>query len=93
MALSIDTDRQRLDAQAEVCGQAWARSVRTGLQRQGRRASGGWPGTLTEARTRVSSVLGRRAPVPEANEQERLARIIYHAARTFWLARREAHEQ
>lgn len=78
---------QREQRVAEA-GRAWAESVRKGLRGEGRRASGGWPGTLSEARTRTAYALGGVAGVSE-DERSRLAHVLYNAARESWLDQRE----
>lgn len=78
------------ESRAEESGRAWADAVREGLEREGRRAAGGWPGTVSEARARVAD-LGEPAGA-SAGERDRLARVIYHAARSFWLMNRVAED-
>lgn len=81
--------RARREARAEEDGRAWADTVRTMLQSEGRAASGGWPGTISEARARVEGVMGA-GDRPTPDERDRLARVLYHAARSFWLVNRDA---
>jgi hypothetical protein len=81
--------KRTLEAKLETAGREWAASVRLELHRQGRRAAGGWPGTMSEARAQIVQSLG--APVaPPPDELGRLARILYGAARTTWLMQRDA---
>jgi len=84
-----ESARGRLEERVEEDGRAWADAVRVLLQSEGRAAAGGWPGTISEARVRVEGVMqsGTKATPDERN---RLARVLYHAARSFWLVHREA---
>ncbi len=72
-------------------GRAWAAAVRSSLVQEGRRAAGGWPGTMTEARERLAQVVGAE-PVPSTGEVSRLVRVLYGAARECWLMNRESAE-
>ena len=71
-------------------GTAWARSVCDSITGQGRIIRGGWPGTLVEARARISSRLhdelfkrGMKALEPE--ELERAVNATYARAKQEWL--------
>lgn len=77
------------DGLVEENGRAWADSVRAHLCSEGRAAAGGWPGTLSEARARLATITGTSAK-PTADERDRLARLLYGAARQYWLVHREA---
>jgi len=60
------------------------------LREQGRRASGGWPGTISEARATVASYFSaelreRGMHSLTAEEREWTARCAYAAARRDWL--------
>ena len=81
--------REQRDGRVEEDGRAWADSVRALLSSEGRAAAGGWPGTLSEARVRLESVM-RTSAKPTADERDRLARLLYNAARSYWLVHREA---
>ncbi len=84
-----DASERCHDADVEESGRAWAQQVRARLEHEGRRASGGWPGTLSEARARLDTALSSLATrVSGSDERERLARILYHAARELWLTHR-----
>lgn len=78
-----------LHLSAAESGRAWAKSLVAELHGAGRRAAGGWPGTLTEARFRLESVLAGAAREPRVCSGEDLARVLYDAARRDWLAYRE----
>jgi hypothetical protein len=78
-----------LEQSAVALGQTWAEQWRQDLHREGRRAAGGWPGTLREARARVRrSILvemtRRRMPAITAAERETAARTTYASARSEW---------
>jgi len=77
--------RDELRHVAEVEGARWATSSLAQLGPEGR-ATGGWPGTLSEARMRLEAVLAvRKARAPGAFGEE-LARLVYQAARRHWQA-------
>lgn len=70
-----------------MSGACWAASCRDDLRREGRAAAGAWPGTLSEARARVS-VLAVPWPL-SYEERERMARLAYAAARRAWMSQRD----
>jgi hypothetical protein len=80
-----------IEASAAALGRTWAARCRHDLQREGRAASGGWPGTLSEARARVGRRLvveasGRRSELLITDaEREVAARLAYSTARAEWL--------
>ena len=69
-------------------GEAWAVACADALRLEGRQVAGGWPGTRTEARTRVTECLAAlpQSPILTPVELEALARIAYAVARRTWLA-------
>lgn len=73
---------RHVDDQAAIAGRDWAGAVRSQLAGEGRAASGGWPGTMTEARVRASQLRGQSSVSPQ--ERARLARILYAAAKDTW---------
>jgi hypothetical protein len=79
---------------ATSAGENWARELRATLLVERRRTSGGWPGTMTEARARVAaavlpwSVPRGESPPTEA-ERENAARLLYASARSAWLTNAE----
>lgn len=79
-----------LTAVAVAAGVAWADGTVGELRQQDRAVSGGWPGTLREARGRVALALAtrRHAPLP-AEHLDALARTAYASARTAWGAQAE----
>ena len=69
--------RAHIQEAAAALGKIWADHFRRDLHREGRAASGGWPGTLREARARVG------LNITEA-EREVAARTAYSSARDEW---------
>jgi hypothetical protein len=72
-----------------LVGDGWAKQTLDELQREGRSPVGGWPGTISEARARLSSFRGpeARALSPLGHdEREYVARGLYARARATWLA-------
>lgn len=67
-------------------------AVREVVRRDGRKAAGGWPGTLSEAKAEMAISLGARPSMGE-EETSRLVRVFYEAARDRWLAHREREAQ
>ena len=87
-----------LDQNVTGLGHGWAAHLLAELRREGRTASGGWPGTMREARTRVERLLLpalARAHLPETTSDERLAltRGLYAAARRHWLEQCEVDDE
>jgi len=80
--------RTLAEAAAES-GARWAKTEREALHAEGRRAEGGWPGTLSQARNRVSGAVARLAAPLSYEEAAWLARTIYDCARREWLADRD----
>jgi hypothetical protein len=79
-----------LERAVDAAGQAWALDWSNALSGEGRPVSGGWPGTLSEARGRVAACVARRVGPARRlgpEELESLARRAYAAARKTWLAR------
>ena len=76
MLATVD-DNLAIDA-----GREWAGAVRERLDEEGRAATGGWPGTMTEARARASQLDSALSHSPQ--ERSRLARILYTAAKSSW---------
>jgi hypothetical protein len=71
-------------------GTQWAECCRAELKKQGRAIAGGWPGTLSEARARVTFawLTGHRRHRPAITHDELswLARTAYEQAKRDWLA-------
>lgn len=80
-----------LQAQSVAVGDAWVECVRLDLHADDREATGGWPGTMREARARTFAhfssdpVVGRHGALT-ADELERAVRVVYERARVKWLA-------
>lgn len=87
--LADDVRRALLETAAFAEATAWASWWRAELSRQSRPIAGGWPGTLSEARTRmarrIASELGADFALT-AQELDRAARFAYGAARREWNA-------
>lgn len=80
-----------VDQAVLVAAHAWANACRGALLEEGRRVSGGWPGTLTEARARAGHAVGRalssRAlPALTNAELGTAAKSTYREARRVWIA-------
>jgi len=92
MAAKKNNGRQSVvERSAHDGGEQWARGWRDELQSDHRRASGGWPGTIAQARVcaraHLSAELARlRLAAPSPTELEQAARLTYARARTVWLA-------
>jgi hypothetical protein len=82
---------ENLRTPASLVGRNWARDVAGELQLAGRRAAGGWPGTLTEARDRATHLIAQAGGSASASiaMRDEVARVLYAAARTDWLRARE----
>jgi hypothetical protein len=84
-----------LTESAVALGRTWAEEQRASLHRDGRAASGGWPGTLREARMRVerlllqASISPRSLALVTADDREEAARAAYASARQEWCRRAE----
>ncbi len=80
---------------AVALGRTWAEEQRASLHREGRAASGGWPGTLREARMRVERLLQQAKLPPRtlalvtADDREEAAHAAYASARHEWCRRAE----
>ncbi len=70
---------------AALSGARWARAERESLHAEGRRAEGGWPGTLSQARNYVRFALPDAGQSLSAEELSWMARAIYASARRDWL--------
>ena len=81
VAGSAGPARDALADRASQIGEAWAREYVRELREQARAPVGAWPGTMREARMRVSS---RLAIVLERDRLDELARVANFAARRGW---------
>jgi hypothetical protein len=82
---------------AELVGRMWAAELRAAIVSEKRRAAGGWPGTLREARAHVAVSLlpwlRNNGQAPVTSEQcEGAARLVYASARKVWLENRDTEE-
>ena len=66
---------------ATAIGTSWVDEIVRTLRAEDRALIGGWPGTISEAKTRVLSALGERVDPPLLAE---LARVASEAARRGW---------
>lgn len=80
-----------LEQAALSAAREWAKTCRADLALDGRRAAGGWPGTIPEARMRASAqaakaLSDRSMSALTHDELLRAARITYDEARRVWHA-------
>lgn len=92
--VGLEARRTLVERTSSSAGEVWARWWRAELERQGRAAAGGWPGTLSEARARVlEAVLPdlKKHGIGELSfdERELAAKTVYATARRRWLSHRE----
>jgi hypothetical protein len=81
----------RLAEVAAVTGARWATSQLESFRAAGRKASGGWPGTLSEARNYVSA---REVNAGLSSEELLwMTRAVYDAAKQDWLSKRDSSEE
>jgi hypothetical protein len=80
-----------LQLAVEAAGEAWACDCAETLRAEGRTIAGGWPGTMTEARSRTAACaaahFGSKAVAPAMLDG--LARRAYACAKRAWMARTE----
>lgn len=88
------TDLRKRDAilseQPALLGETWARGWFQSLMNEGRPVSGGWPGTIQEARCRARAHCDRelsvRGMTPLSHEElDQVAAAIYERAKRDWL--------
>jgi hypothetical protein len=83
LGAELSTDAR---GQAERLGRSWAMELRAALLREKRRASGGWPGTLAEARAHVARAMSNHLiSLATAKESEDAVRVAYASARSAWM--------
>jgi hypothetical protein len=78
-------------------GRTWAMGMFDDLQRDGRAVSGGWPGTMSEARGRArvfaDAALSRQSLPPITHvELAEAARVTYDSAKALWFGSRVRDE-
>ena len=93
MSTLQEARRVLLRETAFVAGREWFASWREDLVREGRSMDGGWPGTLSEARARVTASVGRalaRRKMDTATYEELglAVRAAYDEAKRAW---RQSH--
>jgi hypothetical protein len=73
-----------------AAGEQWAIRWIENLRKEGRAVSGGWPGTISEARSQASAsaaqYLGRKSALMPG-DLDTLARRVYEGAKKAWMAR------
>lgn len=79
-----------LGVQPDLLGETWARGWFQSLLDEGRQVSGGWPGTIQEARGRARAHCDRELrlrgmPPLTHDELEQVASAIYERAKRDWL--------
>jgi hypothetical protein len=82
--------RALLERCAQGEGLLWAKQTLAGIHAQMRSVTGGWPGTVSEARARLAGyvlpALVRQGLVgATASEREQAVRCLYHSARAQWI--------
>lgn len=80
-----------LDADSRAVGDAWVEHVKVDLAADEREATGGWPGTMREARARTYAHFTNQAALDRygalsRDELEHAVRAVYERARNRWLA-------
>ncbi|MCC6877078.1 MAG: hypothetical protein IT378_22425 [Sandaracinaceae bacterium] len=85
----LEATLRDVTALAATRGSSWARALAEDLRLSGRRACGGWPGTLSEARSRAELLMAELSPVGPDVTREEVARLLYAAARSDWLRLRD----
>ena len=88
--LTVGARRALLTEASLAIGEGWARTFRDELRSEGRSATGGWPGTLPEARARVWAFFGaeltkRNLPLLTREELGWTAHATYDKAKRDWL--------
>ncbi len=81
-----------LDAIALRAADAWIDFWADTLAREGRAMAGGWPGTMSEARSRALAELRLDGAELATDRLEALARATYAAARAKWRSRAAAED-
>jgi hypothetical protein len=85
-------------SRAEQVGRGWATELRAAIVGEKRRAAGGWPGTLREARAHVAVSLipwlrSHGMSGVTSRQYEGAARLVYASARKVWLENRDADDE
>lgn len=89
---SFDSAPDRpFDHQLIELGAEWAHRTEDRIRADGRPLSGGWPGTLSEARQIVAT--HARASSRAPSDLDRLSRLVYSSGRQTWLVRARHEER
>lgn len=83
---ALEPRRAQLKAAAVRLGQLWADACCEDLGRDGRAVEGGWPGTLGEARARVTAHARSMPCLLTEEELSWVTRATYDEARRVWFA-------
>lgn len=78
-----------LQRAVQGAGEAWAVDSANALRDEGRQVTGGWPGTISEARQRVRTCALLQGVCMTSEDLEVLTRVAYETAKKVWLARSE----
>lgn len=82
---------------ARALGAQWAHDVQRSLRSEKRRADGGWPGTMREARSRAAWLLAasrsQGAAMARPEETTEIAKTVYASARSTWRAYADAEQE
>jgi hypothetical protein len=78
-----------LQRAVQGAGEAWAVDSANALRDEGRQVTGGWPGTISEARQRVRTCALLQGSSMTSEDLEVLTRLAYETAKKVWLARSE----
>lgn len=78
-----------LREQPDLVGQSWATEWLQTMRSEGRRVTGGWPGTVPEARALAQDhfereLRSRRMPQLNPEELAQVTALVYERARTEW---------
>lgn len=74
-----------------VEAERWVLETAAALRADDRAVAGGWPGTMSEAQTRLAILVAeRRITLGSREEHELAARRLYESARRAWVARASA---
>lgn len=78
-----------LQRAVQGAGETWAVDSANALRDEGRQVTGGWPGTISEARQRVRTCALLQGVCMNSEDLETLTRLAYETAKKVWLARSE----
>lgn len=78
-----------LQRAVQSAGETWAVDSANALRSEGRQVTGGWPGTISEARQRVRTCALLLGSTMTSEDLEVLTRLAYETAKKVWLAHSE----